>query len=104
MEKFSRIYAAANKCGFDVKTRFSAETGKAILGFNAIDIDLDIFFCVCVDDHANETQFVNNVAHELFLISEDLADKIRKSAKDKTERLKSQLKVLISIYSLDNTL
>ncbi len=39
-----------------------------------------------------------------FLISEDLADKISKSAKDKTERLKSQLKELISIYSLDNTL
>lgn len=39
-----------------------------------------------------------------YLISEDLADKIGKSAKDKTERLKSQLKELISIYSLDNTL
>lgn len=39
-----------------------------------------------------------------YLISEDLAQKIGKSAKDKTERLKSQLKELISIYSLDNTL
>ena len=39
-----------------------------------------------------------------FLISEDLAGKISKSAKDKTERLKSQLKELVSIYSLDNTL
>ncbi len=39
-----------------------------------------------------------------YLISEDLASKIGKSAKNKTEKLKSQLKELISIYSLDNTL
>ena len=39
-----------------------------------------------------------------FLISEELAGKIGKSAKDKTEKLKSQLKELVSIYSLDNTL
>lgn len=39
-----------------------------------------------------------------FLISEELAGKISKSAKDKTEKLKSQLKELVSIYSLDNTL
>lgn len=39
-----------------------------------------------------------------FLISEELAGKISKSAKDKTSKLKSQLKELVSIYSLDNTL
>ena len=39
-----------------------------------------------------------------FLISEELANKIGKSTKDKTSKLKSQLKELISIYSLDNTL
>ena len=39
-----------------------------------------------------------------YLISEDLAKKIGKSAKDKTARLKSQLRELVSIYSLDNTL
>ncbi len=39
-----------------------------------------------------------------FLISEELAGKIGKSAKDKTAKLKSQLKELVSIYSLDNTL
>lgn len=38
------------------------------------------------------------------LISEELAQKIGKNVKDKTEGLKSQLKELISIYSLDNTL
>ena len=39
-----------------------------------------------------------------FLISEDLANKVGKSAKDKVAKLKSQLQELISIYSLDNTL
>lgn len=39
-----------------------------------------------------------------YLISEDLANKIGKDVKDKTTKLKSQLKELISIYSLDNTL
>ena len=39
-----------------------------------------------------------------YLISEDLANKIGKGVKDKAEKLKSQLKELISIYSLDNTL
>lgn len=39
-----------------------------------------------------------------YLISEDLANKIGKGEKNKAERLKSQLKELVSIYSLDNTL
>ena len=38
------------------------------------------------------------------LISEDLAQKIGRNVKDKTESLKNQLKELVSIYSLDNTL
>ena len=38
------------------------------------------------------------------LISEDLAQKIGKNVKDKSVGLKNQLKELISIYSLDNTL
>lgn len=39
------------------------------------------------------------------LISQDLADKIKKhDTKDKTESLKKQLKELISIYSINNTL
>ena len=38
------------------------------------------------------------------LISDDLADKIANSNHNKTEGLKNQLKELISIYSIDNTL
>lgn len=39
-----------------------------------------------------------------YLISEELANKIGKDVKDKSTRLKSQLKELVSIYSLNNTL
>lgn len=38
------------------------------------------------------------------LISDDLVQKISKSSVDKSESLKNQLKELISIYSIDNTL
>lgn len=54
---------------------------------------LEEFFALNMGDFVSE-----------YLISEDLANKIGKSAKDKTSRLKSQLKELVSIYSLDNTL
>ena len=72
MDKISRIYAAASKCGLSAKHRISADTGKVIFAFKAIDIDIDLYFWVCVDDHANELQFVGNVAHEVFLLSENL--------------------------------
>ncbi|MCQ2957562.1 MAG: HD domain-containing protein [Candidatus Gastranaerophilales bacterium] len=39
-----------------------------------------------------------------YLISDDLLDKINTSTHDKTEGLKNQLKELISVYSIDNTL
>ena len=39
-----------------------------------------------------------------FLISDELASKIGKDMRSKSEKLISQLKELISIYSLDNTL
>ena len=71
MDKISRIYAAASKCGLSAKHRISAETGKILIAFKPKDIDLDLFFWVGVDDHANERQFVGNVAHEVFLISEN---------------------------------
>ena len=38
------------------------------------------------------------------LISEDLAEKISHKSSDRATALKNQLKELISIYSLDNTL
>lgn len=76
-------------------------TDKEELGASLFSRTLDImendpleeFFALNMGDFMSE-----------YLISEDLADKIGKSAKNKTEKLKSQLKELVSIYSLDNTL
>ena len=57
------------------------------------DDPLEEFFALNMGDFISE-----------YLISEDLADKIGKNLKNKNEKLKSQLRELISIYSLDNTL
>ena len=59
-----------------------------------------------MEDDPLEEIFALNIGDFIseYLISEDLANKIGKDVKDKTTRLKSQLKELISIYSLDNTL
>ncbi len=59
-----------------------------------------------MEDDPLEEIFALNIGDFIseYLISEDLANKIGKDMKNKTERIKSQLKELISIYSLDNTL
>ena len=59
-----------------------------------------------MDDDPLEEIFALNLGDFLSecLISDDLAKKIGKSEKDKNESLKNQLKELVSIYSLDNTL
>ena len=57
------------------------------------DEPLEEFFALNMGDFISE-----------YLISEDLANKIGKDLKSRTEKLRSQLKELISIYSLDNTL
>ena len=59
-----------------------------------------------IEDDPLEEIFALNMGDFIseYLISEDLANKIGKDVKDRTEKLRSQLKELISIYSLDNTL
>lgn len=72
------------------------ESGVSMFGrsMNLIEEDpLEEIFALNLGDFVSE-----------HLISEDLAQKIGKNVKDKTLSLKSQLKELISIYSLDNTL
>lgn len=72
------------------------ESGVSLFGrsMNLIQEDpLEEIFALNLGDFLSE-----------HLISEDLAQKIGKNVKDKTESLKNQLKELISIYSLDNTL
>lgn len=72
------------------------ESGVSLFGrsMNLIEEDpLEEIFALNLGDFVSE-----------HLISEDLAQKIGKNVKDKTLSLKNQLKELISIYSLDNTL
>jgi len=59
-----------------------------------------------IEDDPLEEIFALNLGDFIseYLISEDLAAKIGKDVKNKTEKLRMQLKELISIYSLDNTL
>ena len=72
------------------------ELGASLFG-RTLDLmendPLEEFFALNMGDFISE-----------YLISEDLANKIGKSAKNKSEKLKSQLRELISIYSLDKTL
>ena len=59
-----------------------------------------------LNDKSIEAIFELNLGDFLteHLISEDFAEKISTSSKNKVEKIKNQLKELISIYSLDNTL
>lgn len=72
------------------------EQGVSLFGrsMNLIEEDpLEEIFALNLGDFVSE-----------HLISEELAQKIGRNVKDKTESLKNQLKELVSIYSLDNTL
>lgn len=72
------------------------ESGISLFGktVNLIEEDpLEEIFALNLGDFISE-----------HLISEELVSKIGKNVKDKTVSLKNQLKELISIYSLDNTL
>lgn len=76
-------------------------TDKEEMGASLFSRTLDI-----MENDPLEEIFALNMGDFIseYLISDELANKIGKSAKDKTEKLKSQLKELVSIYSLDNTL
>lgn len=68
--------------------------------------DLDMFDNSDINNDPMEAIFELNLGDFLteHLISKDLASKIKTSVADKIPRLKNQLKELISIYSLNNTL
>ena len=76
-------------------------TDKEEMGASLFSRSLDL-----MEDDPLEEIFALNIGDFVseYLISEDLANKISKDAKDKCSRLKSQLKELVSIYSLNNTL
>lgn len=101
-KKIKAIYAAAQKCGLSTKHRISDETGKIILAFKAIDIDIDLYFWVCVDDHVNEIKLVDNVAHEVFVLSENLDP--HAETRKYLEKIGAGLNQYTNIYSKVNAL
>ena len=69
MNKISIIYAAAQKCGFDVKHK--ADKQEIVFAFKAKDSALNCFFEVVAKNDENEKTFCDNVSHAVFLLSED---------------------------------
>ena len=76
-------------------------TGKEEVGASLFSRSLDL-----MQDDPMEEIFALNLGDFIseYLISDDLAHKIGSDVKDKVSKLKSQLKELISIYSLNKTL
>ena len=68
-KKIKTIYRVANKCGFDVKHREDSE--KVVFAFRDNESELNCFFEVIAKNDENEKTFRDNVAHAVFLISED---------------------------------
>ena len=65
--KLYKIYEIANKCGFDVKHREESE--KVAFAFKSKESELNCFFEVKAQN--DEKTFCENVAHAVFLLSED---------------------------------
>ena len=68
-KKIKTIYRVANKCGFDVKHREDNE--KVVFAFRDNESELNCFFEVAAKNDESEKTFCDNVAHAVFLISED---------------------------------
>ena len=67
--KIFNIYEVANKCGFSVKHRATPQ--NVFFAFKSKESDLNLFFEVCAKNAGNEKTFCENVAHAVFLLSED---------------------------------
>lgn len=68
-KKIKTIYRVANKCGFAVKHK--AVKQDIVFAFKDKESSLNCFFEVAAQNDENEKTFCENVAHAVFLISED---------------------------------
>ena len=68
--KLYKIYEIANKCGFNVKHR--DESDKVAFAFKSKECELNLFFGVNAKKAYNAKIFAANVAHEVFLFSENI--------------------------------
>ena len=69
-KSIDKIYRTAKMCGFEAKHRKESE--NTVFAFKDGDSALNCFFEVVAQNDENEKKFVNNVAHEVFLFSENL--------------------------------
>ena len=100
MDKISRIYSAANKCGFAVKHREDKQ--DIVVALKEKDSDLKIFFEVRVKNGENEKTFCENVAHEVFLFSENIDP--HTETKKYLEKIGGNLTQYTEIYASINDL
>lgn len=100
MDKIYRIYAAAKKCGFAVKSKVDKQ--DIVFAFKDQDSDLRLFFEVRANNDANEKTFCENVAHAVFLISEDFDP--HAETKKYLEKIGAGLNQYTNIYSKVNDL
>ena len=68
--KLDKIYEIANKCGFNVKHR--DESDKVTFAFKSKECKLNLFFEVNAKKAYNAKIFAANVAHEVFIFSENI--------------------------------
>ena len=68
--KISNVYRVAKRCGFEVKHREDNE--KVFFAFKSKESALNCFFEVIAPKAYNSKIFAANVAHEVFLFSENM--------------------------------
>lgn len=98
--KIANIYRIAKKCGFSVKHRETLES--VIFAFKSNESDLNLFFEVCVNNDASKKNFCANVAHEVFLFSENLEP--HTETQKYLEKIGGNIKQYTQIYSSMNAL
>lgn len=94
-EKLNKIYRIANKCGFDVKHREESE--NTVFAFRDNESALNCFFEVIAQNDENDEKFCENVAHAVFLLSEDFEP--HTETKKYLDKIGGNLKQYTSIYS-----
>ena len=93
--KILNIYRVANKCGFDVKHREESE--KVAFAFKSKECKLNLFFEVKAKKAYNAKIFAANVAHEVFMFSENIDPNTE--TKKYLEKIGGNLKQYDEIYS-----
>ena len=94
-KNLKKIYRIANKCGFEVKHR--AESEKIVFSIKSNESSLNLFFKVVVKSDENEKKFIDNVAHEVFLFSENIDP--HTETRKYLEKIDGQLTQYTEIYS-----